>query len=272
MWQREQHDLPGRAPVDDAVLHRRRERVFLLLASVFVAAAATLPLLGIAKWFGVSGIVQRAGIEPPVMLLVPIGAFALPLALLAATLIIELYGRSRARAVVFATLLVWTGVLGLLWMTDHVRDYDQRTTTAFWIGVALAGSGLVTFVVQIDLFAWIGARWLRHLASTLFGVVAGWGAFALASTRLEIPGAPSGDELLGVALGAGGYTWLVVVVGTLPAVLLARLLAVYLRVELRRKPAGYDDDEPFEPAFVSKEKKPFQSDEMAFFDAGDNQR
>lgn len=280
-WSPPQCELPGRASIPDLVLSSRRERVFLLLAAVFVVAAATLPLLGFGRLFGASWIVRELGREPPVALLVPLGVVAFPIALLFLGSVGALYGRARARALVIAALVVWLGVLGLLWATDHVVAYDNTTTNAFWLGVALVACGLVTCVVAVEAFGLLRRiRGLRHAASALVGVAAGWGVFAAIAANVPAIELPEG-ELLGVALGAGGYTWLAVVIGAIPLALLVRTLSIYLRVALRPEVDADPDDEP---AFVSGKrralivetpvpgpvrKRPFTTEEIAFFDAGD---
>ena len=266
-WALDQHDLPGRPGVPAEILHRRRERLFLLLASLVVAAAVMLPLLGIGRLFGVSSLVRRIGIEPPATLLLPIGTLALPIGLLALALVSDLYSRTRARALLLVVMIAWLGVLGLQWATDHVPAYDTSTTTAFWPGLALAACGFVICAIQIELFALLGR--LRYVLAPLVGIAAGWALFALIMQRGDLPGTP--DDAVGIALAAGGYTWLAVVLGTLPVVLVMRALAVYLRVEVRQVA---DDPGASDPAFLSRatpmpSKRAFTSDEVAFFDAGD---
>jgi uncharacterized PurR-regulated membrane protein YhhQ (DUF165 family) len=199
------------------------------------------------------------------MLLVPLGAFAWPIAILALDLAGELYGKRRARALLLVLFVVWLGVVGLSWATDNVRDYNATTTNAFFVGATLAATHLLASIVQVELFGAIRARWLRHLAAPVVAIAIGWGALALAFEHLAVPGAPAGDELLGVALGGAGYTLAAVLLATIPTVLVARALAVYLRVARDR--TLFDEDDVIEPAFVKK--KPFTTDEMAFFDAGD---
>lgn len=269
MWLLRQAEVPGREPLDAALVHARRERVFLWLAALFIAAATMLPLLGFSKWFGVSWVPRLAGYEPPVMLLLPLGVVAWPIALLAMNLVGELYGKSRARSLVLAMVIVWLGVLALLWATDRIPDYDQRVTAAFPSGVALVAAGTLALIVLVELFGWIAARWVRHLLAPLVAIALSWGAFFLVLSRAAISGAPRGSELTGAVVAAGSYTWLVVLVGTIPVVLLSRGLAIYLRVALRGSPTFVDDDDIVEPAFVVKKKKPFSTGEMAFFDDGD---
>jgi uncharacterized PurR-regulated membrane protein YhhQ (DUF165 family) len=286
MWLQPQDDLPGRAPLEEGHVQLRRERTFLWFAAFFVATAVMLPLLGVSKWFGASWVVRQVGLEPPVMLLLPLGVIAWPIAMLVMNLVGDLYGGARARSLVFTIFFVWLGVLGLLWATDRIPDYDNRVTSSFYVGAVLVGSGLLALLVQVLLFAWIDSRWLRHVASTLIATAVGWGLFFLAMHQLEIPGGIAEAEALGVALGAGGYTAIAALILLAPVVMIAKGLAVYLRVELRGTPPSFDDlvdDRDEEPAFTRPRQPPrqereerrerhFTHEEMAFFDAGESDR
>jgi hypothetical protein len=176
--------------------------------------------------------------------------------------------------------LIWLGVLGLLWTTDHLAAYDNTTTHAFWHGVALVACGATTCFVQIEVFSLAKrVRWLRHVLSSALGIAAGWCAFALLARYVPMIELPPDAELQGIALGAGGYVFIVTLAGAIPLALLARVLSVYLRVALREEP---EDDESLsdEPAFAMRKfdtpmpsrpnrKRPFTTEELAFFDAGD---
>lgn len=248
----DQAELPGREPLDDAHLYRRRERVLLVFACLFVAGAALLPILGATKVFGASWMFLQAGYEPPVRALVPAGALALPIALVALNMIGELFGKSRARTLFVAILLVWSGELGLLWVMDHVPDYDRETTTTFFPALALVTGGFVTCLLQIEIFAAIAVRWLRYLLSPLLAIASGWVVFGLIAKYAALAGMPAPDRIAGLALGAGAYTWLGVLVCSIPAMIVARSLSVYVRVVLRRRRSRYEDDYDDEPAFVSR--------------------
>src|SRR5262245_47636117 len=102
-WQLPQHEVPGRAQLSDALLYGRRERVFLVLASFFIASSLMLPLLGFERVYGVSFVVRAVGYEPAWPLLVPLGVLAFPFALLALNMVGALFGAGRARALVLAS-------------------------------------------------------------------------------------------------------------------------------------------------------------------------
>jgi hypothetical protein len=119
--------------------------------------------------------------------------------------------------------------------------------------------------------------------SSALGVAAGWGVFALLVRGVPMIELPPDMQIEGVAIGAGGFVWIVVVVGTIPVALIARGLSVYLRVALREEFEIVDTGASEEPAFVVKpraqivdtpvpgrlRKRPYTTEELAFFDAGD---
>ncbi len=85
------------APLDavhaPSLLHERRERVFLVLAGVFLGAMTMLNILGITKFIHLGPLALAVGVLP------------YPLTFLCTDFISEFYGRRRANFV------VWVGVL-----------------------------------------------------------------------------------------------------------------------------------------------------------------
>lgn len=280
---RPQDELPGKVRVADDRLHARRERVFALFVTLYVAPAALLALLGVDPVFGASRPLRELGWEPAVALLLPLGVIAWPVAQLALALVVELYGRRRARALVVLGLVVWLGVLGLRWATDHVADFDGHTTRGFGPALALVGAGLVTSVIATELRPRLGRRrWLRHLVTAIVSTAVGWAAFATivrtvpGAALAPLAGVSVDDQLLGVVAAASGCTLLGLIVGALPLAIAARALAVFLRIGRDDGDDPYPDPGRSDPAFaaaVPRRKAPAQivdsPEEVAFFDAGE---
>jgi uncharacterized PurR-regulated membrane protein YhhQ (DUF165 family) len=88
----------------------RRERVFLILAAVFIAAMTMLNVIGTTRFIEIAGLSLAVGVLP------------YPLTFLCTDLISELYGKKRA------TFLVWVGlglnifVIGVLWLGKHLPE------------------------------------------------------------------------------------------------------------------------------------------------------
>jgi uncharacterized PurR-regulated membrane protein YhhQ (DUF165 family) len=91
-------------PIEASELHARRERVFLVLAGIFLGAMAMLNIVGITRFIQIGPLALAVGVLP------------YPLTFLCTDLIGELYGRDRARFVVTVGLLINALVLGTLWL------------------------------------------------------------------------------------------------------------------------------------------------------------
>ncbi len=102
-------------PIEASPLQARRERVFLLLAGIFLGAMAMLNILGITKFIHFGPLELAVGVLP------------YPLTFLCTDLISELYGRARANAVVLTGLAINALVLGFVWAGDAAAPIDYRT-------------------------------------------------------------------------------------------------------------------------------------------------
>ena len=99
------------AYVDDA-LHERRERVFLVLAGLFIGAMTMLNILGVSRFLDLS--FSIGGLEIPMALAV--GVLPYPITFLCTDFISEFYGRDRANMVVWVGLGLNAFVVGFLWL------------------------------------------------------------------------------------------------------------------------------------------------------------
>ncbi|MEZ6192744.1 MAG: queuosine precursor transporter [Phycisphaerales bacterium] len=116
-------DLP---PIAPAVLHQRRERVFLILAGLFLGTLAMLNILGIsrflvlASWGDVDGqTVFQWGVpnfdKDAWIFAVAVGVLPYPMTFLCTDLISEFYGLHRANFVVWVGLMLNLWVMFILW-------------------------------------------------------------------------------------------------------------------------------------------------------------
>ncbi len=97
----------------------RRQRVFLVLAGLFLGTLSLLNLLGISRFVDLSFTIF--GLEVP--MIVAVGVLPYPITFLCTDLISELYGRKRA------TEVVWMGLVLNVWIV-----------IILWIGGALPGA------------------------------------------------------------------------------------------------------------------------------------
>lgn len=108
------------APQIDSRLHERRERVFLVLAGIFLGAMAMLNIIGITRFVHIGPLALAVGVLP------------YPLTFLCTDLISELYGRRRANFVVFVGLLLNLLVIGTLWL-GHVLPPMSEAARPDWL-------------------------------------------------------------------------------------------------------------------------------------------
>ena len=156
-------------PIEASALHARRERVFLILAGLFLGSMTMLNILGVTRFLDLSFTVF--GLRVPMPLAV--GVLPYPLTFLCTDFISEIYGRKRAN------FLVWVGFLVNLWLSQFVDSFSVITITHFaaaaipvetgepiwpqlwvFIGTAYVFKFLAAAVDTLPFY--LGTRWLRR--------------------------------------------------------------------------------------------------------------
>ncbi len=99
-------------PQGSSALRVRRERVFLVLAGLFLGSMTMLNILGVARFIDMS--FTLFGHEIPFVL--AIGVLPYPITFLCTDFIGELYGRKRASFVVWVGLILNIWVIFILWI------------------------------------------------------------------------------------------------------------------------------------------------------------
>jgi uncharacterized integral membrane protein (TIGR00697 family) len=99
-------------PIEASELHARRERVFLVLAGLFIGSMTMLNILGVSRFIDMS--FTLFGAEIPFVLAV--GVLPYPVTFLCTDFISELYGRERASFVVWVGLGLNLWVVAFLWL------------------------------------------------------------------------------------------------------------------------------------------------------------
>lgn len=94
----------------------KREAVFIVLSGVFPGTLAMLNILGISRYIEFSIVFFKWEIQ--VMLF--IGVLPYPITFLCTDFISELYGKSRARFVVWTGLILNIWVVFILWLGNNV--------------------------------------------------------------------------------------------------------------------------------------------------------
>lgn len=261
-----------RAPFDSVhrttALHERRERVFVILAGIFLGSMTMLNILGITRFIHLGPLMLAVGVLP------------YPLTFLCTDFISEFYGRRRANFVVWVGLLLNVFVLGFLWV-GHLFPSVDAPMQPPWQTLYLAEPIALPFggsVSEIELFeiifrctrgavlasmvAYLAAQfcdvylfhfwkrvthgkhlWLRNNGSTMISqlvdataviFVTFWGDFS------------TGKKTIAVMLGLIGSNYLfkviVAALDTIPFYLGVGWLSTYLQLDPRRTttpaPAG----------------------------------
>ncbi len=97
-----------------AELQERRERVFLVLAGVFICAMTMLNILGITRFVQLGPLALAVGVLP------------YPITFLCTDLISEMYGRRRANFMVTVGLGLNLFILGTLWLANLLPSAESR--------------------------------------------------------------------------------------------------------------------------------------------------
>lgn len=235
-----QREFPSRRVLSEGHLHARREATFMVLAGAFLIAGAMLPVLGMTRILDLSAVLS--GVELPIALLLPAGALAFPLSFTAIDLVCELWGRRRANALVLVALVLNLGLVGLLALVDTIPDAAGREGDSLAPALAFVACAFVGHMFNAQAYQALrrqarGRRhlWLRRNVSALIAAIAGWVVFALvlytyAVQVAEQPSDAAAEQVASVAVACALYCLAFAVVDTLPFVLLARSLLVFLRM------------------------------------------
>ncbi len=107
-------------PVEASEIHARRERVFLILAGLFLGTLAMLNILGITRFVVIASWSEEGGWSwgqwGEISFAVAVGVLPYPLTFLCTDFISELYGRKRANFVVWVGFILNLWVVFILWL------------------------------------------------------------------------------------------------------------------------------------------------------------
>ena len=111
-------------PIEASELHARRERVFLVLAGIFLGSLTLLNVLGISRFIVLASFIQQEsgsykftmGKWGDISFALAVGVLPYPITFLCTDLISEFYGRKRANWLVIVGLLLNVWVVFILWL------------------------------------------------------------------------------------------------------------------------------------------------------------
>lgn len=139
-----------------AQLHERRERVFIVLAGIFLGSLAMLNILGVTRFV-------HLGQWGEVAFVMAVGVLPYPITFLCTDLISEIYGRRRANFVVFVGLLVNLWVMFILWLGGVLPGFEETVNGE--LAQDDAGRLPVFFEVRQLAFAAVTASMIAYIAA-----------------------------------------------------------------------------------------------------------
>lgn len=235
-------------PIEASHLHARRERVFLVLAGLFLGTLTMLNILGVTRFIDLSFTVL--GIEIPFV--VAVGVLPYPVTFLCTDFISEFYGRKRANFLVLVGLGLNLWVIFTLWLGGTLDGADNPNAEGVFETIQRLTFGCVT----ASMIAYLAAQfcdvalfhfwkrltrgrhlWLRNNGSTLVSQLIDTFA-VIVITYLNAPDALPVDRSVPVwpqlaALIASGYVFKMVaaLADTLPFYAGVGFLSRYLEID-----------------------------------------
>lgn len=140
---------------------RRRERVFLVLAGIFLGTLSLLNILGISRFIDLS--FEVFGLNVPMV--VAVGVLPYPVTFICTDLISELYGRKRATEVVWVGLLLNVWVVFLLWIGGALPGFEAIDPETGGLLADDAGRLPVFFEIRTLAFGAVTASMIAYLVA-----------------------------------------------------------------------------------------------------------
>ncbi len=156
----EKHDLH---PIEASVLHARRERVFLVLAGLFLGTLAMLNILGISRFIKLAEITTGGGTT--LVLAIAVGVLPYPLTFLCTDFISEFYGRKRANFVVTVGLILNLWVVFVMWIGGVLPGFETVDPATGEMVRDAAGRLPVFFEIRALTFGAVTASMVAYMAA-----------------------------------------------------------------------------------------------------------
>lgn len=244
-------------------LHERRERVFLILAGLFLGSMTMLNILGITRFVDMS--FELFGIQIPFKL--AIGVLPYPLTFLCTDFISELYGRKRANWVVWTGLILNLWVYFILWVGAYLPGLETIDPATGQVARDAAGRLPVFFevrnltmgAVMASMLAYMAAQfcdvylfhfwkkltkgkhlWLRNNGSTMISQIVD-SVCVILITHYYAHGlpvdhsSPIGPQLMQFIIASYIFKFTVAALDTIPFYLGVAWLSKYLQIDYTRE-------------------------------------
>ncbi|HUS85950.1 MAG TPA: queuosine precursor transporter [Bacteroidales bacterium] len=259
----------GQSNVDDEVIKKRREAVFIVLSGFFLGTLAILNILGISRQIDLSFTLFGRTIP----FIVFVGVLPYPITFLCTDFICELYGKKRATMVVWTGLVLNIWVLFILWLGgtlpphpelgpdnlpligDSQRTFFQIRQWTFGATIASMIAYLTAQFVDVHIFHLIKkltkgkALWLRNNGSTLtsqmvdsIAVVTITWLFAKSAITFE-PGRTAIHAIIILILSNYVFKMVSALLDTIPFYIGTNYLSRYLQIDTIREYRETDSEQ-----------------------------
>ncbi len=144
-------------------IRERRERVFLVLAGIFLCAMTMLNIIGITRFIELGPLALAVGVLP------------YPLTFLCTDLISELYGRARANFLVTVGLMLNGFIIGTMWLASQIPSVSPETQPPWQLiqlaeDIALPNGDMVSG--QVELFSLLYATTSGAVIASMLAYIA----------------------------------------------------------------------------------------------------
>lgn len=240
---------PPLHPIEASRLHARRERVFLVLAGLFLGSLTMLNILGVTRFIDLS--FEVFGVEVPFVLAV--GVLPYPITFLCTDFISELYGRKRANAVVWMGLVLNLWVLLILWLGGALPGWGDKEYVFMEVRALAQGAvvaSMIAYLAAQFIDVWLfhfwkrltrGKHlWLRNNGSTLVSQLVDSTAVILityyAASGFDLdPTRSEAGQLVALILSSYLFKVVAALVDTIPFYIGVKHLSRYLEIDPARE-------------------------------------
>lgn len=151
-------------PIEASQLHAKRERVFLVLAGLFLGSMTMLNILGISRFIKLYSFdySMADGQVLPITFALAVGVLPYPITFLCTDFISEFYGRRRANWVVMVGLMLNVWVVFIFWLGGVLPGFETYVDGA---PVDPNGNTPPFFAIRTMAFGAVGASMIAYAAA-----------------------------------------------------------------------------------------------------------
>lgn len=239
----------------DEIYKERRERVFLLLAGLFLGSLTMLNILGLTRMIDISFSIGSVNIP----LTLTMGVLPYPITFLCTDFISEIYGQKRANMLVWAGLMLNIWVILIMYLGGALPGLENYDDSAFFKIKQLTTSSVTASMIAYLLAQFIDVKifhylkkltkgkhlWLRNNASTIISQLVDSFAVILiahwSSNAFNLQGqADAFDKLIIIIFSGYIYKLTTALLDTIPFYYGTKFLSEYLKINPNK---NYEDSE-----------------------------